>query len=313
MTVRAGQNLDRADHVDPDFRRFPEADAAAEGADRRRGRDAAGFDVRGESDAAKLALCGRGGLAHRQAFVVGLRKRLIEGSRKVAGVIVHQNRSLVRKSLDEVCAAELGGVAPRLTRRDLNQTLDHESRLRAAGAAIGVDRRGVGVDPVDLAVDIGDPVLSRQQRRVEIRRHGGSERREIGAEIGGRVDAEPCYLTAGVQREFAVRNVVAPMRVGEKRLGAIGGPFHRPVDLLGRPDADGFVGVDEDLRAEAAADVGRDDPQLVLGRKTDECRQDHPRNVRVLARRIKRHRVRAGIVVADARRAAPSHSGSGGC
>ena len=204
----------------------------------------------------------------------------------------------MRKSFDEVCAPELCGVASRLTRRDLNQALDHESRLRAAGAAIGVDRRGVGVDPVDLAVDVGDPILSRQQRRVEICWHGGSERREIGAEIGGRVNAEPRYFAAGVQREFGVRNVVAPMRVGEKSLGAIGGPFHRPVDLLGRPYADGFIGVNEDLRAESAADVWRDDPQLVLWRKTDKCRQDHPRNMRVLARRIERHRVRPEIVVA---------------
>src|ERR1700722_17489982 len=247
VTVRAGQNLDRADHVDPDFRPFPKARPPPEGADRRRGRDAAGFDVRGESDAAKLALSRGSGFPRWQTLVVGERQRFIEGSRKVAGVIVHQNRSLVRKSLDEVCAAELGGVAPRLTRRYLNQTLDHESRLRAAGAAIGVDRRSVGVDSVDLAVDIGDPVLSRQQRRVEIRWHGGSERREIGTEIGGRVDAEPCYLTAGVQCEFALRTVAAPVRVGEKRLVAIGGPFPRPFDLFARPYADGFVCINENL------------------------------------------------------------------
>ena len=72
VTVRAGQDLDRADHVDAHFRRFPEADAAAERADRRRWRDAAGFDIGGESDAAKLALRGRGGLARREALVVGL-------------------------------------------------------------------------------------------------------------------------------------------------------------------------------------------------------------------------------------------------
>ena len=293
VTVRARQNLDRADHVDPHFRRFPKADAAAERADRRRWRDAAGFDVSGESDAAKLALSGRGGLARREALVVGLRKRLIERGRKVAGVIVHQDRSLVRKRLDEVCAAELGGVAPRLTRRDLNQTLDDECRLRAAGAAIGVDRRGVGVDRVDLAIDIGDRVLARQQRRVKIRRHGGREGREISAEIGDRMDAQAGDLAARVEREFGMRDMVAPVRVREKRLGPIGSPFDRPVDLLRRPDADGLLGIDEDFRAEAAADIGRDDAKLILRRKADEGREDDPRDMRVLARRIKRYRVGA--------------------
>ena len=63
--------------------------------------------------------------------------------------------------------------------------------------------------------------------------------------------------------------------------------------------ADGLLGVDENLRAEAAADVGRDDAQLIFGRETDEGRQHEPRDMRVLARRIERDRVRAGIVVAD--------------
>ena len=108
-------------------------------------------------------------------------------------------------------------------------------------------------------------------------------------------------LAAGVEREFGMGDVVAAMRVGEEGLGAVGGPFHRPVDLLGRPDADRLLGIDEDLRAEAAADIGRDHAQLVLGRDADEGRQHEPRDMRVLARRVEREGVRAGIVVADRR------------
>ncbi len=57
VAVRAGEHLDRADRVDPDLGRFPQADAGAERADRRRGRDAAGLDMAGEADAA--AACRR--------------------------------------------------------------------------------------------------------------------------------------------------------------------------------------------------------------------------------------------------------------
>ena len=70
-------------------------------------------------------------------------------------------------------------------------------------------------------------------------------------------------------------------------------PLHRTADLLGRPEAHGLLGIDEDLRAEAAADVGRDHAQLVLGRDADEGRQHEPRDVRVLARGVEREAVRA--------------------
>ncbi len=55
VAVRAGQHLDRADRVDPHLRRFPQADAGAKRADRRRRRDAAGLDVAAHADAALLA------------------------------------------------------------------------------------------------------------------------------------------------------------------------------------------------------------------------------------------------------------------
>ena len=104
-------------------------------------------------------------------------------------------------------------------------------------------------------------------------------------------------------------DVVAAMRVRQESLGPVGGPFHRPADLLRRPDADRLLGIDEDLRAEAAADIGRDDAQLVLGRDADEGREHEARHMRVLARGVERERVRARIVFADAPRAAPSALG----
>ena len=60
VAVRAGQHLDRADRVDAHLGRFPQADAGAERADRRRGRDAAGLDIGREADAAQLAVRARG-------------------------------------------------------------------------------------------------------------------------------------------------------------------------------------------------------------------------------------------------------------
>ena len=87
-------------------------------------------------------------------------------------------------------------------------------------------------------------------------------------------------LAAGVERELGVGDVIASVRVREERLRPVRGPFYRPVDLLGRPGADRLLGVDKDLRAEAAANVGRDHPEFVLRRKADERREHQPRDMR---------------------------------
>ena len=75
-------------------------------------------------------------------------------------------------------------------------------------------------------------------------------------------------LAVAVHRQFGVGHVIAAMRVGQEAFGALRRPFDRPsADALRRPQADDFLGIDEDLGAEAAADIGRDDAQLVLGRE----------------------------------------------
>ena len=94
-------------------------------------------------------------------------------------------------------------------------------------------------------------------------------------------------------------DMVAAMRVGEKGFGTIRRPFHRPPDFLRRPDADRLLGIDEDLRAEAAADIRRDHAQLVLRRDADEGREHEPRHMRVLAGRVEREDAVTRIVVAD--------------
>ena len=224
--------------------------------------------------------------------MVGKRQRLIERAGVIARVIGHDDWRLVRKRIDEVLPPELGGILSGFTRCDFDNALDDERRLRAPRAAIGVDGRGVGVDRVDFAIDAWDRVLARKQRPIKIGRHGGREGREISAEIGDRMHAQAGDLAARVEREFGMRDMVATVRVREERLRPIRSPFDRPVDLLRRPRADRLLSIDKDFRAEAAPDIGRDDAKLMFRRKADKGRENEPRDMRVLARRIKRYRVR---------------------
>ena len=190
VAVRSRQDLDGADRIDAHFGGFPQADAGAEAADRFRRRDAAGLDVAGDADAAQLAFGLGFRLARREAGVIDRLHRGVERGIKVADVIGHDHGRLVRELRDEVLAAQFGRIDLQLPRRRLHQPFHHETCLGAARAAIGVDRHGVGVDADHLGEDVGDVVLARQQRRVEIGRHRGGEQRHVGAEIGVGLDAQ---------------------------------------------------------------------------------------------------------------------------
>ena len=77
------------------------------------------------------------------------------------------------------------------------------------------------------------------------------------------------------------------------------GPFDRAADRLGGEGDEGLLGVVEDLRAEAAADVRGDDAQLVLGDAEHEGAHQQPDDVRVLRGGPERVLVVAGVVLAD--------------
>ena len=121
-------------------------------------------------------------------------------------------------------------------------------------------------------------------------------------------------LARSVHRQFRMGNMITAMRVGKEALGALRRPFDRAAaDALGSPDADHFFGIDEDLGAEAAADIGRDDPQLVLRRQAVEGRDHQPRHMGILARGIKRVVIGARVIGADRGARLPSRWESGDC
>jgi hypothetical protein len=155
-----------------------------------RRRDAAGFDIGRKADAAQLAVTRRFALALAEPFAVGKLHRLLERGVIVADVVVHDDRRLMRELLDEIPAPQLGRVLAQFAGADFDQPLDHKGRFRAAGAAISVDRHGVGIDGIDLTIDLRDLVLARQQRGVEISRHRRREGRHVGAKIGDGLGAQ---------------------------------------------------------------------------------------------------------------------------
>ena len=116
VAVRSGEDFDRTGWIDPHFRRFPQADAAAERADRLRRRNAARFDIGGNADAAQLAVPRRLALALGEAFIVGKLHRLLERRVIVAGVVRHDHRRLMRKRPHEILAPQTPPDPDRVSR-----------------------------------------------------------------------------------------------------------------------------------------------------------------------------------------------------
>ena len=99
-----------------------------------------------------------------------------------------------------------------------------------------------------------------------------------------------------------MRDVIAAMRVGQKGLRAIRRPFHRAFHLARGPQANDFFRINENLRAETAADIGRDDAQFVFRRHADKCGDDQPRDMRIL-RRVPQREIVGALVIFRERRA----------
>ncbi len=150
-------------------------------------------------------------------------------------------------------------------------------------------------------MDGGRRVQPGQERRVGVGRVDRREGGEIGAEIGDGLNAQAEEAAVPVERQLGLGDVVAALGVGHERLRALRRPLDRAAELPRRPGDDDLLGVVEDLRAEAAADVGRHHAQLVLRDVEHEGAHQQPDDVRVLAGGVERVLVGAGVVLADGR------------
>ena len=189
---------------------------------------------------------------------------------------------------DHVAAADLNPVDAHLCRRNVDQPLEHESRLRPSSTAISVDRHGVGENHLDLAVDGRRGVDAGKQWTIKVGRDVGPERRDVAAEIGDGLDPQSEKLAVGVERELSLGDVIAAVSVRDKSFAALAHPLDRPPDLAASPGHHGLLGVVELLHAESAADIGCDHPQLLLRDIEHEETHEQPHHVRKLARRPQR-------------------------
>ena len=257
---------------------------------------------RREADAHDLALGALLGLLLAELVVADQIERDVQRLLVVARVVLPAHRALVREllRLDEVLAAQLGGVDAGLQREVLHQTLDQVRGLGdAERAPVGnAARRLVRVDTIDLAV-----------RRLEVVRPRGDVEeagrplrrlrlRVEGTVVGEDVGANGKHLAVLRGRELALHVVIAGKARGHEILGTALDPLDRLADQQRGRGCHDVARVDRHLVAEATADVGRDDADLLLG-QTCHQRKQRAMRVRGLARQVDRHLPGRLVVIGD--------------
>jgi hypothetical protein len=201
-----------------------------------------------------------------EAGVIGRFHHHIECLEVVATVIGERNRRRIGIGVigDEVAPAQHHRVEPHLARGAVDEALHHVTGLWPPSAAIGIDRRGVGENALDLHIDRGGRVIAGEQGAIAPCRDCRREAAEIGTEIGERGDPHGEEFAVLIESELRLGEMVTRLVVGQKDLVALGGPFDRATELACEPEHERLLGIERSLGAKATAHIGRYHTQLVL-------------------------------------------------
>ena len=155
------------------------------------------------------------------------------------------------------------GIDLQLAREHVHRALHEIGRLGTAGAAIRVGRRLVREDLGERRADGGDVVggVGHHHRQ---RRDGRRQQHVVGADVGDEPELQAEHLAVAPGGEVDVADDVAAMSRGDERFGPILDPLDRNAQPLRDGGRDVLLGVDVDLRAEAAADFRGDRADLIL-------------------------------------------------
>ena len=221
-----------------------------------------------KADPDQAPLLARLPLLLAQRRVADTLQRLVQRCLVVARVVLEAGRRVVRELLrpDEVLAAQLGRIDVELVGRGLDQPLDQVRGLGDAERAAVRDasRRLVRVravgddvrrrDVVRAGDDVEEPRAELRRLRVRVR----------VALVGEHLHAQPRHLPLARERELGVHVEVAREAGRDQVAGAVLDPLHRPADQQRGRRRDDVARVDRHLVAEAAADVRRDDLDVLL-------------------------------------------------
>ena len=177
-------------------------------------------------------------------------------TRRKPGVVGH----LVRR--DQIAAANLGAIELEFAGDAVERTLHREVRRRIAGAADRYGRDLVGLGDDDVKIETGQQIGPGQCRRGIGRQIGPARR--IGALVVDHAPAhaeQPAFVIEG---NLHVPVLVALLDRRKEMLAPVLDPFDRPAEHPAHRGDNDLLRIHQMLAAESAADIRRDDADLVF-------------------------------------------------
>ena len=110
-----------------------------------------------------------------------------------------------------------------------------------------------------------DLIAARRHAHHALRRSGGA-RVEIGAQVGDHFDFQAQHRAVFLERQLRSHGLITALNRGDEILAARGDPLDRPAQLERQMTGQHILAIQRPLAAEAAADIGRDEVNLVLGK-----------------------------------------------
>ena len=267
---RAGDDLDLAGGQHPDRGLLPAAGAVGERAEHPGGRQAAHLGEGGEADAQlhrvvrlppALLLGAQLVVAEQLAAPAAWPARSRRCRSSSPAAVVNGNSS----ALIQFFRRSSSGSMSELDGELVHDPLDRERGLGPAGAAVGVGGHLVGEDALALE-PVGRELVDADVHERAEDRHTRGDQPQVGAHVGEDAAAQALDVALAVGGDVDVLDLVAAVVGAHQRLAAGLGPLDRLAQPAGDQQGEDLLGDDLQLAAEAAADVGGDDPQLVLRR-----------------------------------------------
>ena len=249
------------------------------------------FDIAGDAEAeiparrARLLLLGR-----QCGYADGISRHLerlgvlTAVERHLQTVREQQALARIRKLVlaDQIAPADFQAIEPQLLGELVHRALDGEAGLRPAASAVGRHLDGRRVDRLELDPDVGNAVGPGDRGRSDLR-----DRDAVRDECAGVVQeavAQPDDFAGLQRRQLDLVNLRALVRRAEEILDPVLDVFDRPSEPHRRHRHQQLVGIEQQhLLSEAAADVRRDDPHLVLVEPEDRGEAAAHRNGRLSA------------------------------
>ena len=160
MAVRAGEDLYGAHGIDPNLSTFPKTNARSQASNRSRRRDAAGFNIVGIAHPSQLTAAGRFSFSCGKTCHICGGLGLLQIGFKIAAIIGHDHRGLMREAAHEVLCAQHRRVHAHFTRRCFHDAFNHIAGLWTPGPAVGIHGYGIGVNRLNITIDICNVILT---------------------------------------------------------------------------------------------------------------------------------------------------------